>query len=158
MGASMGGLISLYALVEYPQIFGNAGCVSTHWPIGASSLVAWLGKRLPKAGKHRIYFDFGTEDLDAEYEPYQIEMDGFMQAAGYIQGDNWLTQKFVGAGHSELAWRERAELPLAFYWERACENFNYCLWHTRRCSADGGLGFGLARAWAFDNPVGQQQF
>lgn len=114
MGASMGGLISLYALVRYPKVFGNAGCVSTHWPIGASPLVSWLGKRLPKAGSHRIYFDFGTEDLDAEYEPYQIEMDGFMQAAGYIQGDDWLTQKFVGAGHSELAWRERAELPLAF--------------------------------------------
>ncbi len=31
MGSSMGGLISLYAICEYPQIFGGAGCVSTHW-------------------------------------------------------------------------------------------------------------------------------
>ena len=114
MGASMGGLISLYALVQYPEVFGNAGCLSTHWPIGGSALVEWFGKRLPEPGEHRIYFDFGTEDLDAEYEPFQREMDGFMHAAGYRQGDDWLTKKFIGAGHSEQAWRERAELPLAF--------------------------------------------
>ena len=33
MGSSMGGLISLYAISEYPQVFGGVGCVSTHWPI-----------------------------------------------------------------------------------------------------------------------------
>ncbi|GAA5526992.1 alpha/beta hydrolase-fold protein [Herpetosiphon gulosus] len=114
MGASMGGIISLYALVEYPKVFGNAGCLSTHWPIGASPLVRWFGQRLPKPNKHRLYFDFGTEGLDAEYEPYQREMDGWMQAAGYRQSRNWLTKKFVGADHSEHAWRERIELPLAF--------------------------------------------
>ncbi len=39
MGSCLGGLISLYALTEYPAIFGRAGCVSTHWPIGRSLLV-----------------------------------------------------------------------------------------------------------------------
>ena len=33
MGSSMGGLISLYALCEYPDVFGGAGCVSTHVPM-----------------------------------------------------------------------------------------------------------------------------
>lgn len=32
MGSSMGGLISLYATLEYPHIFAGAGCLSTHWP------------------------------------------------------------------------------------------------------------------------------
>ena len=31
MGSSMGGLISMYALCEYPTIFGKAACLSTHW-------------------------------------------------------------------------------------------------------------------------------
>ncbi|HZX29035.1 MAG TPA: alpha/beta hydrolase-fold protein, partial [Telluria sp.] len=31
MGSSMGGLISLYGLVEYPDVFGGAACLSTHW-------------------------------------------------------------------------------------------------------------------------------
>ena len=30
MGSSMGGLISLYALCKYPQVFGGAICMSTH--------------------------------------------------------------------------------------------------------------------------------
>ena len=31
MGSSMGGLISIYGMCEYPQVFGSAGCLSTHW-------------------------------------------------------------------------------------------------------------------------------
>src|SRR5690606_16150436 len=31
-GSSMGGLISMYAVCEYPEIFGGAMCMSTHWP------------------------------------------------------------------------------------------------------------------------------
>ncbi|MGB0432650.1 MAG: alpha/beta hydrolase [Bacteroidia bacterium] len=33
-GSSMGGLISLYAQVNYPNFFGGAACLSTHWPLG----------------------------------------------------------------------------------------------------------------------------
>ena len=33
MGSSMGALISLYAIDEYPAIFGGAGMMSTHWPL-----------------------------------------------------------------------------------------------------------------------------
>jgi enterochelin esterase-like enzyme len=36
-GASMGGLISLYALCEYPAVFSAAAGLSTHWVSVASS-------------------------------------------------------------------------------------------------------------------------
>jgi len=114
MGSSMGGLISLFALIEYPAIFGGAGCLSTHWPAGEEALVDFLGSRLPPAGQHRLYFDFGTATLDAAYEPYQHRMDGWLQAAGYQQGRDWLTRKFEGAEHSERAWRARVDIPLQF--------------------------------------------
>ena len=114
MGSSMGGLISLYALAEYPAIFGGAGCVSTHWPIGGSLLVDYFGSVLPRPGAHRIYFDYGTETADAAYEPYQLHMDALMQAAGYQRGIDWVTQKYTGAEHSERAWRARVDVPLRF--------------------------------------------
>ena len=114
MGSSMGGLISLYALTEYPAIFGGAGCVSTHWPIGGTLLVDYFGSVLPRPGDHRIYFDYGTETTDADYEPYQQRMDELMQAAGYRRGVDWVTQKFEGAEHSERAWRARVDVPLKF--------------------------------------------
>ncbi|MES1194828.1 MAG: alpha/beta hydrolase-fold protein, partial [Opitutus sp.] len=42
MGSSMGGLISAYALNEYPDVFGRAGCVSTHWPLGDGMLIGYF--------------------------------------------------------------------------------------------------------------------
>ena len=85
MGSCLGGLISLYALTEYPAIFGRAGCVSTHWPIGGWPLVDYFGSVLPRPGDHRIYFDYGTETADAAYEPYQLHMDALMEAASVVQ-------------------------------------------------------------------------
>lgn len=114
MGSSMGGLISLYALCEYPAVFGAAGCVSTHWTIGGERLVDYFGDVVPPAGAHRIYFDYGTEGTDAPYEPLQLRMDALMEAAGYRRGADWATEKFAGAGHSERDWRARVDVPLRF--------------------------------------------
>jgi predicted alpha/beta superfamily hydrolase len=114
MGSSMGGLISLYALTEYPQVFGGAGCVSTHWPIGDIVLVDYFGSAIPKPGSHRLYFDFGTATLDALYEPFQRRMDEHMRKAGYQADRDWMTRKFEGAEHNEPAWRARVHIPLTF--------------------------------------------
>lgn len=114
MGSSMGGLISAYALNEYPRVFGRAGCVFTHWPLGDGMLIGYFGSHLPKPGLHRIYFDFGTATLDANYEPYQQRVDAALRAAGYTEGKDWLTRKFPGHEHSERFWRQRVEIPLEF--------------------------------------------
>lgn len=114
MGSSMGGLASLYALEEYPQVFGGAGCLSTHWPAGGDLLVDALGRSLPPAGQHRLYFDFGTQGLDADYEPFQLRFDEYLRQAGYRRGVDWMTEKFEGAAHNEEAWRRRLDIPLGF--------------------------------------------
>jgi predicted alpha/beta superfamily hydrolase len=114
MGSSMGGLISLYAASQYPDVFGGAGCVSTHWPAGEGRLIDYFQTVLPDPKTHRLYFDYGTEGLDAEYEPYQQRMDEVLRRAGYVKGENWVTRKFPGATHSETSWRERADIPLMF--------------------------------------------
>ena len=38
MGSSMGGLISLYALCEYPDVFGGAACLSSSWTVAGRTL------------------------------------------------------------------------------------------------------------------------
>ncbi len=114
MGSSMGGLISLYAISEYPDVFGGAGCLSTHWVVGDGAMVDYMKIALPTPKQHKIYFDFGTVDLDAEYEPFQMEADAVMREQGFTEGKDWLTKKFVGATHSEQAWRERLHIPLKF--------------------------------------------
>jgi predicted alpha/beta superfamily hydrolase len=114
MGSSMGGLISLYAVERYPEVFGGAACVSTHWPAGGGGLVDAMGAALPPAGRHRLYFDYGTKTLDESYEPLQQRMDEHLRAAGYRHGVDWETNKFPGAEHSERSWRKRAHIPLRF--------------------------------------------
>lgn len=114
MGSSMGGLISLYAISEYPNVFGAAGLVSTHFPLADGALVAYFSDRLPEPTTHRLYFDYGTRTLDHNYEGYQDRMDAAVMAAGYARGQNWTTRKFEGHDHSERAWRNRVDIPLRF--------------------------------------------
>ncbi|MFN3755330.1 MAG: alpha/beta hydrolase [Flavobacterium sp.] len=120
-GSSMGGLISLYALCEYPEIFGGAACLSTHWP-GIfdvennpipKAFNHYLKKNLPKPGNHKMYFDYGTETLDALYPPLQKEVDKILTVLGYT-GNHWKTLEFKGADHSEKAWKSRLQIPLFF--------------------------------------------
>jgi predicted alpha/beta superfamily hydrolase len=114
MGSSMGGLISLYALVEYPEIFGGAGCLSTHWTTTASLMPPYLQENLPGSGRHKIYFDYGMQELEADYGPFQEVVDAVMIEKGYQMGKDWLTRVFPGAKHHENDWRRRLHLPLRF--------------------------------------------
>ena len=122
MGSSMGGLISLYGIIEYPDVFGGAACVSTHWPSsmmldnpeGNEQVLDYLRGAIPRPGVHKIYFDFGTAELDSDYEPHQRAVDQVMLELGYEQGPLWQTRKFDGAGHNEGAWNDRAHIPLIF--------------------------------------------
>ena len=115
MGSSMGGLISLYALCEYPGVFGGAGCVSTHWPIVGEHILPYLEANLPPAGAHKLYFDHGSRGIDAGYKPYQTKVDELMIAKGYQSNIDWLTRYFPGAWHNEFAWAKRIKIPLKFF-------------------------------------------
>ncbi len=122
MGSSMGGLISLYGVLEYPDVFSAAACLSTHWPLSlvtndlasTRAFNEYLRRAVPAAGRHRFYFDFGTEELDGRYEPHQRLVDRVFYERGYIGGDDFASLRFEGAGHNEVAWRERLEVPLTF--------------------------------------------
>ena len=114
LGSSMGGLVSLYALTRHPELFGAAGCLSTHWTIGGNEVVDALAAALPPPGSHRLYFDHGSEGLDADYEPFQRRMDEHMRRAGYREGYDWQSLTFAGADHNEAAWHARLHLPLRF--------------------------------------------
>jgi len=120
-GSSMGGLISLYATCEYPDIFGGAACLSTHWP-GLFSLennpvpdvfFMYLKNNLPDPKLHRIYFDHGTETLDAMYAELQSNVDKIMITKGYTK-EQWMSKSWPGQDHSEKSWRSRLSTPILF--------------------------------------------
>jgi hypothetical protein len=126
MGASIGGLISLYALCEYPNIFGGVACLSLHSPIAAFELINertdmevavmfrnYLELNLPEANSRKIYFDYGNLTGDSLYKPYQTKIDGIMVKRGYTY-PGWMTREFIGESHSENSWRKRLSIPFEF--------------------------------------------
>ena len=120
-GSSMGGLISMYAMCEYPQVFGGAACLSTHWtgsvfrnePAIAKGFMQYLEKYLPKPNQHIWYFDYGTATLDAWYEPYQLQANEIFKKKGY-NNKHYRWRKFEGAAHNEIAWQARLPEILAY--------------------------------------------
>lgn len=130
MGSSMGGLISLYALMKHPGVFGAAGCVSTHWPIRIDQITdkaalapwrerlvaAWTGvvrDGLPDPRDHRLYFDRGDETLDAFYAVFQSRIDQTIRTKGWGP-DRFRSLVFPGAEHNEASWNQRLDAPLPF--------------------------------------------
>lgn len=118
-GSSMGGLMSCYAIVERPDIYGRAACVSAHWPMifpgpedasrAAASAIwtQWLAAKLGPANGRRVWMDHGTATLDQYYAPYQAVVDQQFLAAGWQRGSEWRSEVYVGAEHEENAWRDR---------------------------------------------------
>lgn len=129
-GSSMGGLISMYAVMKRPDVFSAAACLSTHWPLKVEGLeagpqldawrerlvAAWSGviaAGLPAPGVHRFYFDRGDETLDQFYAQFQTRIDGVFRDCGYGPED-FRSLVFPGAQHNEASWNSRLDVPLTF--------------------------------------------
>jgi pimeloyl-ACP methyl ester carboxylesterase len=124
MGSSMGGLISFELCRRHPEVFGRGACLSTHFPFsdemvrgeppGRPAILrdvefdAWYPR------EPRLWFDHGTEGLDAGYAPVQAEVTGWLQRQGRVLGQDFVVRRFEGATHNEAAWRARLDAPLAF--------------------------------------------
>ncbi|MFD0991883.1 alpha/beta hydrolase [Tenacibaculum geojense] len=121
MGSSMGGLMSMYAVSEYPEIFGGAACLSTHW-VGAmpmddnpfpDAIFNYMADNLPESGNHKLYFDYGNKTLDAHYPKYAPIVDRILSSKGYDE-TNSKNLFFEGTDHSENSWNSRLNEPLLF--------------------------------------------
>lgn len=125
MGSSMGGLMSIYALCEYPATFGTALCLSTHW-VGAEQGVGrfseamydYIDAELPEASSgHHLYFDHGTATIDAAYGEAEELILELIRTKGYGEG-TLLNGVYPGAVHEENAWKQRVAVPLTFFLHR----------------------------------------
>jgi predicted alpha/beta superfamily hydrolase len=126
MGSSMGALISLYGVCEYPDVFGGAACLSLHsvmitskvqnlrnTAIAAPAFCRYLNAHLPKTNSAKIYIDYGDKTLDALYGPYQAQIDSVMYDKGWRK-PYWTTNYYPGMAHTETDWAQRLFIPLMF--------------------------------------------
>ncbi len=124
MGSSMGGLISLYALCEYPDIYGGVACLSSHLSmekldvdidtdLAAEGFIKYLDNNLPVSDNSLVYMDHGTEDLDAAYAPWQERVDSVFAQHGW-DNEHYRSLVFKGHEHKERFWAKRLDTPLLF--------------------------------------------
>lgn len=126
-GSSAGGLISLYALCEYPDIFGAAACLSTHTPMALSesyeemtkdapvwskALRDYLDEYRPAANSVKLYMDCGDQTLDAIYPIYQAKVDSLFQSYGWDE-EHYQSHVFAGHKHDENSWKSRFDIALS---------------------------------------------
>lgn len=119
-GSSMGGLISWYTLLNYPDQFAGTINMSTHWPGTFSAeddvfpvFQQYMAANLHKLTNQKVYFDYGDSTLDAMYPELQKQIDKIFIEQQYPK-DQWRSLYFPGADHTENAWSKRLHVPLIF--------------------------------------------
>ena len=121
-GSSMGGLMSMYAVAEYPNVFAGAACISTHWVGGRpmennplpKAIFSYLENNVPDAKTHKMYFDYGNKTLDQYYPQYASTVDKIFVSSGYVLDENFKNVFFENTNHSELSWQKRVDIPITF--------------------------------------------
>jgi alpha-glucosidase len=110
MGSSLGGLVSFYAVLKYPNVFGKAGVFSpSFW---FTNGIYDLAQQTPKI-KARMFFLCG-DDEDENMVPDMKRMEAIvLQKNGYCK--KRLTDIVIKGGkHNEKLWREN--FAKAYLW------------------------------------------
>jgi len=112
MGSSLGGVVSFFLAWQWPEVFGNAACLS--------STFGWRDDLLARVESEpgrdiRVYLDSGWPG-----DNYEVtrSMRHALQRRGFEEGKSLLYLAFPNAAHNEDAWAMRAHIPLQFFFGR----------------------------------------
>lgn len=98
MGSSLGGLISLYTMLEYPDVFGKAGVLSPAFWINKPELFSWQG--LENAPGKWVYLIAGSNESSTMVSDMQQMRDLLLSKQ---VGDVYY-QVVPGGNHNEQFW------------------------------------------------------
>ena len=115
IGASMGGLSTLYAGIQRPDQIRAILALSPHWTIGGNRLVERTVEELPKPGTHKVWMSRGTKSLDADYKPFQELADQLMKEKGYRIGHDFVTKVYEKTSHNEKSWAGYLDQVMKFW-------------------------------------------
>lgn len=113
MGSSLGGLISLMMVWNYPSIFSKAACLSSAFYFDNNKIFRMIEKYEGLKKHVKIYIDSGDDGKrDAQ------RMFSILTSKGYIIGEDIDYFYDPGAIHTEKAWADRLARPLLFMFGR----------------------------------------
>jgi predicted alpha/beta superfamily hydrolase len=114
MGSSLGGLISFLFVWWYPDVFSEAGCLSSAFLADSDKILKEVQEYTGAKKNIRIYLDCGSEGLEARLKPGYDEMIKVLKEKGYKEGIDLEYYFDQGAEHNERAWADRLWRPLVF--------------------------------------------
>jgi len=114
MGSSMGGLVSLYLIFLFPEIFSKAGCLSSSLFWHDHAVFDFISSQESVPNKVKIYIDHGGVGDEAKYAPDYRGLRDLLIEKGCRPGID-LAYCFDKRGdHSERSWARRVKRPLRF--------------------------------------------
>lgn len=119
MGASMGGVISLYAGFEYPHIFGKIASLSGAYYVSLKAFIAYLKgpfEEVPSV----LYLDVGDQEEGLATQGIYVDVHQQIDAAlnPYKALMNYQSKVIQGGVHNERAWEQRLPQILPFLWDK----------------------------------------
>lgn len=104
MGSSLGGLVSFYAILKYPEVFGKAGVFSPSFWFNRNQINEMLEKT--KKLKAKIYFLCGDNEGDADVIPDLNKVEYLVNTKRCEC--KMLNKKAIvkGGQHNEKLWRD----------------------------------------------------
>lgn len=121
-GSSLGGIVSLYLALKYPDVFGKTAAVSPSvW--FANKQIVHYAEALNSKPKTRIWLDMGTKEGQTAEQAQQSVSDArllkeTLQKKGWKSGKDLSYFEAEGAEHNETAWAARVEQILKFLFPR----------------------------------------
>ena len=116
-GSSLGGLISLYAAIKYPETFGNAGLFSSAFWINKKQITEFI-KNSTIDSNSKFYFLVGSKEGETTEDAYQMVQDQYaivelLKTKGALETN--IVDKVVPNGkHNETLWS--TNFPDAYIW------------------------------------------
>ncbi len=116
MGSSMGGLISLYAALKHPGVFGRVGVFSPSLWFSDSAFT--MARAAPHRPGQRWYFASGGSEGPPDNRGIVVQgqrmMIDSLAAAGFVRGAELFDSAPEDGTHQEWFWRR--EFPAAYRW------------------------------------------
>lgn len=104
MGSSLGGLVSFYATLKYPEVFGKAGCFSPSFWINRDSIYKLMDNT--KNYKTKVYFlcgdNEGDPDMIKDLNAMEYKINSKRCECKKLNKKNIVK----GGQHNEKLWRE----------------------------------------------------
>jgi hypothetical protein len=112
-GAGHDGVTAFRAVLDHPELFGAAACLSTSFegeegaPPLHSAMLNELESRGGLPAGLRVCFDYGSIGLDECYEPYHRDLGSILRGKSWCDGKEFTITRSVGGSHDLASWQKR---------------------------------------------------